>query len=177
MKTHTHVVVIGGGIGGCSALYHLTQEGIADCVLVERDELTSGTTWHSAAQVTNFGGTQTMILLKSHSISLYKELADDPDYPINYQHGTGSIRLACSQDHVDGYQHFISMAKGTGVELEYIDAAELCKSCIDKHIHICLVHQVAAYGEATLTGFLDLLECVSEAAAGDDLYVRCVNRF
>ena len=126
MKTHTHVVVIGGGIGGCSALYHLTQEGIADCVLVERDELTSGTTWHSAAQVTNFGSTQTMILLKSHSISLYKELADDPDYPINYQHGTGSIRLACSQDHVDGYQHFISMAKGTGVELEYIDAAE-CK--------------------------------------------------
>ncbi|MEM1366374.1 MAG: FAD-dependent oxidoreductase, partial [Pseudomonadota bacterium] len=66
MKTHTQIVVIGGGIGGCSALYHLTQEGITDCVLLERDELTSGTTWHSAAQVTNFGGNQTMVGLKSH---------------------------------------------------------------------------------------------------------------
>ena len=51
MKTRTKVVVIGGGIAGCSTLYHLTQEGWSDVVLVERDELTSGTTWHSAAQV------------------------------------------------------------------------------------------------------------------------------
>ena len=47
MKTSARVVIIGGGIGGCSALYHLTQEGWSDVVLVERDELTSGTTWHS----------------------------------------------------------------------------------------------------------------------------------
>jgi len=55
MKTRTKVVVIGGGIAGCSTLYHLTQEGWSDVMLLERDELTSGTTWHSAAQVTNFG--------------------------------------------------------------------------------------------------------------------------
>ncbi len=94
MKTQTRVVVIGGGIAGCSTLYHLTQEGWTDVVLLERNELTSGTTWHSAAQVTNFGMTQTMVGLKSHSIKLYKELADDPDYPINYHHGDGGIRLA-----------------------------------------------------------------------------------
>ena len=81
-----------GGIAGCSTLYHLTQEGWTDVVLVERNELTSGTTWHSAAQVTNFGMNQTMVGLKSHSIRLYKELADDPDYPINYHHGDGGIR-------------------------------------------------------------------------------------
>jgi len=75
MKTQTDVVVIGGGIAGCSTIYHLTQEGITDCMLLERDELTSGTTWHSAAQVTNFGGNQTMVGLKTHSINLYKELA------------------------------------------------------------------------------------------------------
>ncbi|TGQ40540.1 MULTISPECIES: FAD-dependent oxidoreductase [unclassified Mesorhizobium] len=124
MKSHTQVVVVGGGIGGCSTLYHLTKEGISDCVLVERDELTSGTTWHSAAQVTNFGGTQTMVGLKSHSIRLYKELADDPEYPINYHHATGGIRLASTQDHVDGYRHFISQARGMEVEFEFIDAAE-----------------------------------------------------
>jgi len=126
MKTHTEVVVIGGGIGGCSTLYHLTQEGITDCVLVERDELTSGTTWHSAAQVTNFGGNQTMVGLKTHSINLYKEMADDPDYPINYHHGTGGLRLASTQDHLDGYAHFLSMAKGMGVDWEIIDPQE-CK--------------------------------------------------
>ena len=70
MKSQTDIVVIGGGIAGCSTLYHLTREGITDCVLVERDELTLGTTWHSAAQVTNFGPNQTMLGLKTHWLSL-----------------------------------------------------------------------------------------------------------
>ena len=126
MKTQTDIVVIGGGIAGCSTIYHLTREGIADCMLLERDELTSGTTWHSAAQVTNFGPNQTMIGLKTHSINLYKELADDPDYPINYHHATGGLRLAATQDHVDGYRHFISQAKGMGLDFEFLDAQE-CK--------------------------------------------------
>jgi dimethylglycine dehydrogenase len=126
MKTSARVVVIGGGIGGCSALYHLTQEGWSDVVLVERDELTSGTTWHSAAQVTNFGDVQTMVGLKTHSLNLYKELANDPDYPINYHQGTGGLRLASKQLHLDGYHHFISMAKGMGVDFELFDPAE-CK--------------------------------------------------
>jgi dimethylglycine dehydrogenase len=124
MKTQTRVVVIGGGIAGCSTLYHLTQEGWSDVVLIERNELTSGTTWHSAAQVTNFGMTQTMVGLKSHSIKLYKELAADPDYPINYHHGDGGIRLANSEAVMDGYRHFASQAKGMGVEYEILDAAE-----------------------------------------------------
>lgn len=82
MKSQTHIVVIGGGIAGCSTLYHLTQEGWSDVVLVERNELTFGTTWHSAAQVTNFGVSQTMVGLKSHSFKLYQELAADQEYPV-----------------------------------------------------------------------------------------------
>ena len=81
IKSTARVVVIGGGIAGCSTLYHLTQEGWSDVVLIERDELTSGTTWHSAAQVTNFGMTQTMVGLKSHSIDLYKSCATTPTIP------------------------------------------------------------------------------------------------
>ncbi|MEM8795016.1 MAG: FAD-dependent oxidoreductase [Pseudomonadota bacterium] len=127
MKRQTRVVVIGGGIAGCSTLYHLTEEGWTDVVLVERNELTSGMTWHSAAQVTNFGMTQTMVGLKSHSIKLYKELADDPDYPINYHHADGGIRLANTERQMDGYRHFVSVAKGMGVDFEIIDAEECAR--------------------------------------------------
>ncbi len=127
MKSRTKVAVIGGGIAGCSTLYHLTQEGWSDVVLVERNELTSGTTWHSAAQVTNFGMNQTMVGLKSHSIRLYKELAEDPDYPINYHHGDGGIRLANTEAQMQGYRHFASMARGMGVHFEVIDAQECAR--------------------------------------------------
>ncbi|WP_299502080.1 FAD-dependent oxidoreductase [uncultured Roseobacter sp.] len=127
MKTQCKAVVIGGGIAGCSTVYHLTQEGWTDVVLVERNELTSGTTWHSAAQVTNFGMTQTMVGLKSHSIALYKELADDPDYPINYHHADGGIRLANTEAQMEGYRHFASMARGMDVEFEVIGAAECAR--------------------------------------------------
>ena len=124
MKTRTKVVVIGGGIAGCSTLYHLTQEGWSDVVLVERDELTSGTTWHSAAQVTNFGMNQTMVGLKTHSLELYKDLRDDPEYPVGYNYGDGGIRLANTEAQMEGYRHFASMARGMDVEFEVIDAAE-----------------------------------------------------
>ena len=127
MKTRTKVVIIGGGIAGCSTLYHLTQEGWSDVVLVERDELTSGTTWHSAAQVTNFGMTQTMVGLKSHSIALYKKLRDDPEYPVGYHHGDGGIRLANTEEQMQAYRHFASVARGMGVEYEVIDAEECAR--------------------------------------------------
>jgi dimethylglycine dehydrogenase len=127
MKSQARVVVIGGGIAGCSTLYHLTQEGWSDVVLIERDELTSGTTWHSAAQVTNFGMSQVLIGLKSHSIKLYQDLAADPEYPVGYNYGDGGIRLANSQVHMDGYKHFVSVAKGMGVDFEVLDAEECAR--------------------------------------------------
>ena len=95
-------------------------------MLIERDELTSGTTWHSAAQVTNFGMNQTMVGLKSHSIALYSELAADPDYPINYHHADGA----------SGWPTPRRRWKATGisprwradeVDFEVIDAAECAR--------------------------------------------------
>ncbi len=127
MRKTARVVVIGGGIAGCSTLYHLTQEGWSDVMLLERDELTSGTTWHSAAQVTSFGMNQTMIGLKAHSIALYRELAADPDYPVGYNYGDGGIRLAGTWAQMDGYEHFSSMAKGMGVDFEVLDPTECAR--------------------------------------------------
>jgi len=118
VKSHARVVVIGGGIAGCSTLYHLTREGWADVALVERDELTSGSTWHAAAQVTQFGGNQTMLGLKRHSIELYQQLSNDPDHPFAH-HITGGMRTAYTQDHLDTYHHYVGMARGMGVEMQY----------------------------------------------------------
>ncbi len=127
MRGTARAVVIGGGIGGLSALYHLTEEGWRDVVLLERDELTSGTTWHSAAQVTNFGAIQVMVGLKSRSIRLYEELARDPDYPVGYHHGDGGLRLASEPWHLEGYRHVQSMARGMGVHFELLDAADCAR--------------------------------------------------
>ena len=124
VKSTARVVVIGGGIAGCSTLYHLTREGWTDVALVERDELTSGSTWHAAAQVTQFGGNQTMIGLKRHSIDLYRELAADADHPIDY-HITGGMRTAYTQDHLDTYHYHVGLAKGMGVEMEVISPQEV----------------------------------------------------
>lgn len=127
MRTTTRAVVIGGGIAGCSALYHLTVEGWSDVMLLERDEITSGTTWHSAAQVTSFGMNQTMVALKAHSIALYRALADDPDHPVGYNYGDGGIRLAGDARTMEGYRHFASMAQGMDQHWEVITAAECAR--------------------------------------------------
>ena len=117
-------MVVGGGIGGLSALYHLTQEGWSDVVLLERNELTSGTTWHSAAQCPGLAFNQLLLLLRDYTIKLYKELADDPAYPINYHYATGGMRLLTNQDHVDACHHIISVARGIGLDFELLDASE-----------------------------------------------------
>ena len=123
-KSSARVVVIGGGIAGCSTLYHLTCEGWTDVVLVERDEAdlwyhlafccTGDQFWHESDD----GGAE------SHSIALYKSLAEDDDYPINYHHADGGIRLANTEAQMEGYRHFASMARGMGVDFEVIDAKE-----------------------------------------------------
>ncbi|MDP6164741.1 MAG: FAD-dependent oxidoreductase [Gammaproteobacteria bacterium] len=127
VQSHARVVVIGGGIAGASVFYHLAIEhGWTDIALVERDELTSGSTWHAAAQVTQFGANQTAIALKRHSIALYKKLANDKEHPFAY-HITGGMRLASKPLEVDLYKHMVGMANGMGAGMEYIDAAEAAR--------------------------------------------------
>jgi dimethylglycine dehydrogenase len=124
MKTHTQVIVIGGGAVGCSALYHLTQLGVTDCVLLERDELTAGSTWHAAGNCPNFSTSWNLIKLQRHSTRLYAELAQRVGYDINY-HVTGSIRLAHTKDRVDEFRHVVSQARAQGIEFEMLSPAEI----------------------------------------------------
>ena len=124
MKTHAKVVVIGGGAVGCSALYHLTQLGCTDAVLLERDELTAGSTWHAAGNCPNFSTSWNLIKLQRHSTRLYSELAKRVGYDINY-HITGSIRLAHTQDRVDEFKHVVSQARAQGIEFRMLSPAEI----------------------------------------------------
>ena len=72
--SNTKVVVIGGGVAGTSCLYHLAKYGWKDAILLERDQLTSGTTWHAAGLVGQLGATSTITKLRKYSLNLYKEL-------------------------------------------------------------------------------------------------------
>ena len=124
MKTHAEVVIIGGGAVGCSALYHLTQLGVTDAVLLERDELTAGSTWHAAGNCPNFSTSWNLIKLQRHSTRLYSQLSQRVGYDINY-HVTGSIRLAHTADRVDEFKHVVSQARAQGIEFEMLTPAEL----------------------------------------------------
>ena len=124
MKTHARVVVVGGGVVGCSALYHLTELGIADAVLVERDELTAGSTWHAAGNCPNFSTSWNLMKLQRHSTCLYAGLGQRVGYDINY-HVTGSIRLAHTRDRVDEFRHVVSQARAQGIEFEMLTPAEV----------------------------------------------------
>ena len=124
MRKSARVVIVGGGVSGLSALYHLTQEGWTDVVLLERNELTSGTTWHSAAQCPQLAFNQLLLLLRQYTIQLYKELADDPEYPINYHYRTGGMRLITDQNNMDASHHIISVAKGLGIEFDLLNPVE-----------------------------------------------------
>ncbi|MBI1776840.1 MAG: FAD-dependent oxidoreductase [Proteobacteria bacterium] len=123
MRTQARVVIIGGGAVGCSALYHLARRGIADCLLLERAELTSGSTWHAAGNCPNFSTSWNVIKLQRHSTKLYSELARDTGYPINY-HVTGSIRLAHHRDRMSEYQHVAAMARAQGIDFELLTPQE-----------------------------------------------------
>ncbi len=128
LPSRARVVVLGGGVGGASTFYHLTTHGWNDVVLIERDEWASGTTWHSAGQVTQFGTVQTMVGLKKYSCELYARLAADPDRPITYRSHDGGIRLGYDQQDRDGYEHFVGMAKGMGVDFQVIGPNEMAEA-------------------------------------------------
>jgi dimethylglycine dehydrogenase len=124
MKTHARVVVIGGGAVGCSALYHLARLGWTDAMLLERDELTAGSTWHAAGNCPNFSTSWNILKLQRHSTALYERLAQEVGYEINY-HLTGSIRLAHTADRVDEFRHVISQARAQHIDFELLSPAQI----------------------------------------------------
>ena len=124
MQSHARIIIIGGGAVGASALYHLAERGWTDTLLIERAELTSGSTWHAAGNCPNFSTSWNTIKFQRHSTKLYAELGAKVDYPINY-HLTGSIRLAHGRDRMEEYAHVAAMGRAQGVDFRVISPEEI----------------------------------------------------
>ena len=122
--TSARVVIIGGGAVGVSALYHLAKAGWTDCVLLEKNELTAGSTWHAAGNCPSFSISWAVMNLQRYSLSLYRRLAAEVDYPMNY-HVTGSIRLGHSKQRMQEFERARGMGRSQGMALEMMQVADL----------------------------------------------------
>ena len=121
--TTARVVIIGGGVIGASSLYHLARAGWSDCVLLEKNELTAGSTWHAAGNVPTFSTSWAAMNLQRYSTELYRTLGRLVDYPMNY-HVTGSIRLAHSRQRMQEFRHACSMGRYQGMDIEMLSPRE-----------------------------------------------------
>ncbi|MEM9395334.1 MAG: FAD-dependent oxidoreductase [Pseudomonadota bacterium] len=118
------VVIIGGGAVGASCLYHLAKAGWTDCLLLEKNELTAGSTWHAAGNVPTFSPSWTIMNMQRYSTDLYRGLAEAVDYPLNY-HVSGSVRLAHSKERLQEFQRARGMGQAQGMDLQILTPEEL----------------------------------------------------
>ncbi len=124
LPSHARVVIIGGGAVGASALYHLAKAGWTDCVLLEKNELTAGSTWHAAGNVPTFSSSWSLMNMQRYSASLYRELGELVDYPMNY-HVTGSIRLGHSKERLQEFKRVVGMGRYQGMDLDILSPDEM----------------------------------------------------
>jgi heterotetrameric sarcosine oxidase gamma subunit len=123
MADHARAVIIGGGVGGTSIAYHLAERGWTDVVLVERAELTSGSTFHSAGLVGQLRGSVTLTKMMMYGAELYRRLRDETGVDPSW-HEVGSLRLASSKARYEELQRQAGWAKTFGLPLELISARD-----------------------------------------------------
>lgn len=126
MKTHAKAVVIGGGVVGCSVLYHLTKLGWSDVMLIERSELTSGSTWHAAGGFHTLNSDTNMAALQGYTIRLYKELEEITGLSCGLHH-VGGVTIATDKDRMDMLKAERAKHRYMGLETEIISASEIAE--------------------------------------------------
>jgi dimethylglycine dehydrogenase len=124
ITSHAKVAIIGGGIFGVSLLYHLTKEGWKDIVLLEKGELTSGSTWHAAGQCPHFVGSYNLAKVHYHSTELYKKLEQETGQSTGW-HGCGSLRLAYQQEDLDWFYYVKGILDNVGSPAKIISTQEI----------------------------------------------------
>ncbi|MGB9142191.1 MAG: FAD-dependent oxidoreductase [Aestuariivirga sp.] len=124
MKSHARVVVVGGGVMGVGLLYHLALEGWSDIALVEKGELTSGSTWHAAGQCPQFNGSLNMSKVHLYGTQLYPQLEKLTGQAVSW-HGCGGLRLATTGEEVNWFKYVYGVSRLAGYECEIIGPSEI----------------------------------------------------
>ncbi|WP_309622938.1 FAD-dependent oxidoreductase [Novosphingobium sp.] len=119
MKSTARVVVIGGGVVGVSTLYHLAKMGWSDCILIERKELTSGSTWHAAGLLPLFNLSYSVGKIHQYSVDFYPTLEAETELSVGFSN-VSNIRLARTQDRFDEYKYYAGVAETIGVEVNFL---------------------------------------------------------
>ena len=139
MESHAKVVIIGGGVVGASILFHLAKFGWKDCVLLERAELTSGSSWHAAGQIHTISSDPNISRLQGYTIRLYREIEATSGHSIG-MHSTGGFYLASNQVWYDYLKRERSKARTLGLDQEFISVEEVAR----RHPLIDPTHYLAA---------------------------------
>ena len=124
LPSHARVVIVGGGVVGVGLAYHLALEGWTDVVLVEKGELTSGSTWHAAGQCPHFNGSFGLSKIHHYGTQLYPKLPELTGHEVSW-HGCGGIRLALTDEEVDWFKHVHAMSRLVGYEAHLISPEEI----------------------------------------------------
>ena len=124
METHVKALIVGGGAVGASIAYHLAKAGWKDIVLLERDELTSGSTWHAAGLLPYFNMSYATTHIHDYSIKLYKTLEAETGLNAGFS-VVGNLRMAQTSARMDEYMLYSSIAETAGVYHEFLSPAEI----------------------------------------------------
>ena len=124
MRTHARAVVIGGGVVGVSTLYHLAKKGWTDSVLIERKELTSGSTWHAAGLLPLFNLSYSVGQIHKYSVALYQTLEQETGLDLGLRQ-VSNIRLARTRDRMDEYNYYAGVAETIGVKVKFLTPREV----------------------------------------------------
>ncbi|MEP4194461.1 MAG: FAD-dependent oxidoreductase [Aliishimia sp.] len=169
--TTARVVLIGGGVVGTSALYHLSKAGWTDCVLLEKNELTAGSTWHAAGNCPNFAPNWAVMNMQRYGLEMYRTLADDVDYPMNY-HVTGALRLAHTKERMQEFEKVAGMARYQGLQMDVCTPAEL-----KDHNPFMETHELAGGLWDPLDGDIDPAQLTQALAKGARDHGGRIERF
>lgn len=126
MNSTARVVVIGGGVVGVSTLYHLAKMGWSDCLLIERKELTSGSTWHAAGLLPLFNLSYSVGKLHQYSVDFYPSLEAETELSVGFSK-VSNIRLARTEDRFDEYKYYAGVAKTIGVEVNFLTPEQVAE--------------------------------------------------
>ena len=124
MKSHAQVVVIGGGAVGTAILYHLAVAGITDTLLLEKDELTAGSTWHAAGNIPTYANSWLGMRAGNYAWRLYKDLSEAVDSPITYRH-TGAFWPAHTSERMALFHHLTGVSRSAGFDLQILSPTEM----------------------------------------------------